>query len=74
MFFQFGSVFSGFARFFFDLGSVRFSFFGFRLIKPDPNWLVFSKFNRFFLTVQFVRFIFSDFLDFSVFLLTFIFT
>jgi hypothetical protein len=32
-FFQFGSVFSGLARFFSGLGSVRFSFFDFRLIK-----------------------------------------
>jgi hypothetical protein len=35
---RFGSVFSGLARFFsdfFGLGSVRFSFFDFRLIKPN---------------------------------------
>jgi hypothetical protein len=47
---RFGSVFSvllGFSRFgsvFFSLGSVQFSFFGFRLIKPKPNQSVFSKF------------------------------
>jgi len=35
LFFRFGSVFFG-------LGSVRFDFFGFRLIKP--NQLIFSKF------------------------------
>jgi hypothetical protein len=38
---QFGSVFSGLARFFsgcvFCLDSVRFGFFGFRLIKPKLN-------------------------------------
>jgi hypothetical protein len=33
-FFQFGSVFF---LFFFYLGSVRFGFFGFRLIKPNPT-------------------------------------
>jgi len=38
---------------FFGLGSVRFSFFGFRLIKPKPNqtgrfFQNFNRFNRFF--------------------------
>jgi len=34
--------FSGLAQFFFVW--VRFGFFGFRLIKPKPNWSVFLKF------------------------------
>jgi hypothetical protein len=44
---RFGSVFSGLARFFlFGFDSVRFGFFGFRLIKPKPNGTgqFFSKF------------------------------
>jgi len=57
---------------FFGLGSVRFSFFGFRLIKPKPNqtgrfFQNFNRFNRFFFTVQFFRlffFRFSRFFDF----------
>jgi len=57
---------------FFGLGSVRFSFFGFRLIKPKPNqtgrfFQNFNRFNRFFFTVQFFWlffFRFSRFFDF----------
>ena len=39
------------------LGSVRFGFFGFRLIKPKPNQIgqFFQNFNRFFFTVRFFR-------------------
>jgi hypothetical protein len=42
---RFGSVFSGLTRFFSSFfGSVQFSFFSFRLIKPKPNRSIFSKF------------------------------
>jgi hypothetical protein len=61
-FFQFGSVL---ARFFFSLGLVRFSFFGFRLIKSKPNRTgrFFQNFNRFFSQFDFFGyFFFSDFL------------
>jgi hypothetical protein len=61
---RFKSVYLGFFWFclvfsvwlgFFPLFSVwvRFSFFGFRLIKPKPNLSVFFNFNWFFFTVQF---------------------
>ena len=43
-FFQFGSVFSGFARFFSGLGSVRFFRFQAYKTKTEPNWPVFLKF------------------------------
>jgi len=49
-FFRFDSVLARFFPGFFSLGSVRFSFFGFRLIKPKQNrtgWF-FQNFNRFF--------------------------
>jgi len=75
-FFRFGSVFFrfwlGFFLIFFSLGSVRFGFFGFRLIKPKPNRTgrFFQNFNRFIFKLQFFRLFFSDFLGFSVFLLT----
>jgi hypothetical protein len=52
------------------LGSVRFSFFGFRLIKPNRTGRFFQNFNRFFSRFVFFVIFFSDFLDFSVFLLT----
>jgi len=58
---------------FFSLDSIRFGFFGFKLIKLKPNrtdWF-FQNFNQFFFTVWFFRlFFFSgflDFLDFSIF-------
>jgi hypothetical protein len=78
-FFRFCSVFSGLARFFFSLDSVRFGFFGFRLIKPKPNRTgrFFQNLNGligFFFTVRFFwLFCFSGFLGligFSIFLLT----
>jgi hypothetical protein len=75
-FFRIKHVQTGLARFFlvwlgfFSLSSVWFSFFDFRLIKPEPNWLVFSKFNQVFLRLN----LFNYFFDFSLFLLTPIFT
>jgi hypothetical protein len=47
-FFSLAWFLAGLARFifwfFFSFGSFRFGFFGFRLIKPKPNWPVFLKF------------------------------
>jgi hypothetical protein len=63
----------GFFPVFFDLGSVRFGFFGFKLIKPKPNrtgWF-FQNFNLFFFTVQFFRLFFSGFLGLIGFLVFF---
>ena len=51
------SVWLGFLTVFLSLGSVRFVFFCFRLIKPKPNrtgWF-FQNFNRFFFTIWFFR-------------------
>jgi hypothetical protein len=54
-----------------DLVFCRFDsvFFGFRFIKPKPNWTgrFFQNFNRFFFTVQFFQLLFSSFLGFFLF-------
>jgi hypothetical protein len=85
-FFRFDSVFSVLARFFpvwlgffsdfnFGLGSIRFGFFGFLLIKLKLNRTgrFFQNFNRFFSRFGFFGYFFSGFLSlisFLVFLLT----
>jgi len=79
-FFQFGSVFLfwlGFFRFFSCLGSVRFGFFGFRLIKPKHNrtgrfFQNFNLFNQFFSLFGFFGYCFFDFLGLIGFLVFFI--
>jgi len=71
----FGSVFSGFARFFSGLGSVRFFRFGsgwlgffsvsvrfgFWLMKPNRAGRFFQNFKRFFFTIRFFRLFFFRF-------------
>jgi len=84
-FFRFGLVFPVLARFglvFFWFDSVfsvwiRFSFLGFKLIKPKSNrtgrfFQNFIRFNRFFsrFSFSFFGYFFSSFLSFSIFLLT----
>jgi len=74
-FFHFGSVCFLVFLIFFSLGSVRFVFFYFRLIKPKSNWIgwFFQNSNRFFFTVRFFLLFFSSFLgliNFLIFLLT----
>ena len=76
VFFRFDLVFPGLTRFFSGFFSVwvQFSFFGFRLIKPKPNWTgqFFQNSNWFFFTIWFFQIFFSGFLDlisFSVFFL-----
>ena len=60
--------FFGLTRFFASLAQffsvwVRFGFFGFRLIKPKPNWTgrFFQNFNRFFFIVRFFNYFFPIF-------------
>jgi len=73
----FGLVFSGLARFFscFFWFGFGFGFFGFKLIKPKPNWTGqffqnFNRFNLFFSRLGFFGYCFSGFLSFSILLLT----
>jgi len=65
----FGSVFF---QFFFGLGSVRFGFFCFRLIKPKPNqtgrfFQNFNRINRIFFIVRFFQLFFLQFSRFNQF-------
>jgi hypothetical protein len=69
VFFRFGYVFSQFSLIvfhFFGLGSIRFFFFCFRLLKPKPNWTGWffqnsNRFNWFFSRFGFFSYFFSIF-------------